>query len=137
MTFKSFKFTENQIIKYFSAANKDFKIAKKSDSNDVKFRFAYDALLKLAISVCAKEGLRVDSNRGHHKELIDELATVLKKKDIKSVGNKIRTKRNYDLYSGGLAISNKDAQEIILWIEEVFNVAEAYLKGKNNQNKLL
>lgn len=53
MTFEKFTFTPRQINKYYQAALNDLKIAAESNLPEVSFRFGYDALLKLAIALCA------------------------------------------------------------------------------------
>lgn len=137
MTFKNFEFSENQIKKYLIAAQKDYKIAISNSNDDVKFRFSYDALLKLAIAVCAQENLRVEARAGHHKELIDKLSNILKMSDIKKIGNEMRKKRNFDLYSGGPSFSSKEAKDFSDWVGDVFKKGEEYIKLKKGQNRML
>ena len=57
--FEKFKFTGGQIGNYRRSAERDLAIARKSEVSEVVFRFAYDALLKLAIAACAQNGLGV------------------------------------------------------------------------------
>jgi hypothetical protein len=68
--FEKFHFSKRQIRKYYQSAIRDLKIASNSKIPEVIFRFSYDALVKLAIAVCAKNGLRVKARKGHHIELI-------------------------------------------------------------------
>ena len=68
--FEYFRFSTIQVEKYLKSAKRDLKIADGSEIPEVAFRFCYDALLKLAIALCAKNGIRVKSRRGHHIELI-------------------------------------------------------------------
>lgn len=122
--------------RYFKSALKDFRIASQSKVPEVTFRFCYDALLKTAIAVCAQSGLRVKAQKGHHYELINKLAEFLKDQDINVIGNEMRSKRNWDLYSGGIAISRKEAAEYIGWLRIIFRRAEKYLTD-TNQSRLL
>ncbi|MFA6159770.1 MAG: hypothetical protein WC678_01620 [Parcubacteria group bacterium] len=124
--FKRFVFTKNQISKYHSSALRDFKIAKNSSENEVRFRFCYDALLKLSIAVCAKNNLRVKSRQGHHIKLIEKMAEILEDKDINIIGQEMRAKRNWDLYGGGILISEKEAKEYLKWTENIFQEADKY-----------
>jgi len=122
-----FKFSERQIENYYESAVKDYRIALKSDIQEVIFKFCYDALLKLAIAVCARNGLRVKARQGHHIELIQKIADLLKNKDIKIVGDEMRAKRNLDIYGGGVLISEKEAEEYLKWLKNIMVQAEDYL----------
>jgi len=125
--FEKFDFSIRQIKKYHQAAIKDLQIAKKVDNADVKFRFSYDALLKLAITVCAKKNLRVKARKGHHIELLRKLSIILDNKDINIIGDEMRNKRNFDLYSGGILISKKEAEEYCVWTENIFKSADSII----------
>jgi len=133
--FEKFNFTDRQVQKYYQSAWRDLKIVFDSAIPEVIFRFCYDALLKLAIAVCARENLRVKARQGHHIELIEFLARFLKDKEIITFGNEMRTKRNWDLYGGGTLISQKEAMEYQKWVEEVFEKADKYFK-KNQETFL-
>ena len=124
--FERFVFTKNQISKYHSSALRDFKIAKNSLENEVRFRFCYDALLKLSITVCAKNNLRIKSRQDHHIKLIEKMAEILKDKDINIIGQEMRAKRNWDLYGGGILISEKEAKDYLQWTENIFKEADKY-----------
>ena len=125
--FVKFNFSAIQIKKYYQAAVNDFKIARQSNIPEVIFKFSYDALLKLAIAVCAKNNLRVKARQGHHVELIKKLALILNDSDIKVIGDAMRAKRNLDLYSGGAAITPKEASEYLDWIKDIFESADEYV----------
>lgn len=125
--FNKFSFSLKQINKYYRSSIRDLNIAKKSNIPEVSFRFSYDALFKLAITICAKNGLRVKSRQGHHVELIKKLSQFLKDKEIEVLGNDMRSKRNWDLYDGGVLISIKEAKEYLGWIESIFKKADEYL----------
>lgn len=134
--FEHFKFSNKQLDNYIKSAKRDLKIATDSNVPEVAFRFCYDALLKLAIAVCAKNGLRVKSRKGHHIELITKLSEFLKDKDIEVLANEMRAKRNWDLYSGGVLISDKEAKSYVKWVSEVFQKAEGFLNGKQQGLKI-
>lgn len=122
--FEKFSFSQKQINKYYHSALGDLRIASDSTIPEVIFRFCYDALLKLAIVVCAKNGLRVKARQGHHIELIKKLAHYLKDSEIEILANEMRSKRNWDLYGGGILISAKEAKDYLKWTRLVFQKAE-------------
>lgn len=128
---EKFSFSQNQIKKYYQSAIRDLNIAKKSSIPEISFRFSYDALLKLAITFCAKNGLRIKSKQGHHIELISKLAHYFKDKEVEIIGNEMRSKRNWDLYDGGVFISIKEAKDYVNWVALIFTKAEKYLNFKN------
>lgn len=131
--FKEQEFTDRQIENYFKSALKDFKIARDSDIPEIVFKFSYDSLLKIAITVCAKNNLRVKSRVGHHIDLVEKLSEYLGDEDIFIVGNEMRKKRNFDLYSGGVSITKKEALNYKEWLKKIILQAEKYL---NTEQKL-
>ncbi len=129
--FEKFSFSKKQIQNYYKSSLRDFEIASKSDIPEVSFRFCYDSLLKLAITICAVNGLRVKARQGHHVELIEKFSTFLKDKDAEVIVNGMRSKRNWDLYGGGAITSEKEAKEYVVFAKSVFNKADNYLHQKN------
>lgn len=125
--FEKFDFTTQQIIKFWDKAVRDFRLAEQAKEIEIIFVFTYEAMLKVAISVCAKNNLRVKARRGHHIELIDKMAEILDDQDIKQVGNEIRTKRNRGLYSGGDTVSRKEADFYCKFVKQIFEKADVYL----------
>ena len=128
--FEKFSFTAGQTQGYLNTAIRDMKIADESDVPEVMFKFSYDALLKFAVALCARNGLRAKSRMGHHVALIGKLAEFLDNKEINTIGNEMRIKRNIDLYSGGTLISKKEAQEYCEWTKSVIEAS----KGKISRN---
>jgi hypothetical protein len=128
--FEKFVFSEKQVANYYKSALRDLNIARKANETEVTFRFCYDALLKLAIAVSAKNNLRVKARQGHHVKLIDKLAEILKEADIKIIGQEMRSKRNWDLYGGGIIISKKEALEYLQWVDDIFRKGEHYFNAK-------
>jgi len=114
-----FKFSPSQINRYYDSALKDFDIADKSELPEVRFRFSYDCLIKLAITVCSHHGLRVKARQGHHVELIKQLSTFLNNQDILAMAEDMRSKRNYDLYGGGGIISSKETDMYLSFLKGV------------------
>ncbi len=134
--FERFRFSEKQIDKYHKSAKRDIKIACNSHVPEVAFRFCYDALVKLSIAVCAKQDLRVKARRGHHIELIKKLSKYLDDTEIELLANEMRTKRNKDLYGGGMLISMKEAKSYVQWARQIFRTAEKYFNYKQSKLKL-
>ncbi len=122
--FEKFRFSRKQVERYYKSAKKDFKIASSYSDPEVSFRFCYDALLKLAIAVCAEKGLRAKAKRGHHRELIQKLSSFLEDNEINIVANEMRGKRNRELYNGGILISKKEAKSYLKWTRDIFKKAE-------------
>ncbi|MBU1180397.1 hypothetical protein KJ885_05645 [Patescibacteria group bacterium] len=128
--FERFSFSKRQVRKYLQSALRDFDIASASEVPEVAFRFCYDALLKLAIAVCAANGLRVKSKQGHHIELVKKLSMYLNDAEIEIMAGQMRSKRNWDLYGGGVLISQKEAKEYIVWAKEVIKNGRQYIKTR-------
>lgn len=125
--FELFSFTSSQIEKYFKAAQHDFQVAEQNNQPDVIFMFSYNGLIKLAITICAKNNLRVKSEQGHHIELIEKLSDFLNDKDIAKVGNEMRKKRNRDLYEGDIIITEKQAQEYFEYLKQIIKLVESLI----------
>ncbi|MBU3964356.1 hypothetical protein KJ562_01325 [Patescibacteria group bacterium] len=134
--FEKFCFTEKQIDRHYKSCLRDFSIASKSEIPEVAFRFCYDAIIKLSITICAKNGLRVKARAGHHIELIEKLSEFLKDKEIVIIANEMRIKRNKDLYGEGILISNIDAKDYVKWAKSVFGAADEYLFKKGSRLRL-
>lgn len=128
--FQKFKFKRNQTEKYLQAALRDLKISRKSNIAEVQFQFTYNALIKLGIALISHLGYKVKSRSGHHIKILEKTALILNDKDIYSIGNRMRKKRNVDLYDGGILISKKEAEGYRNWLKEIFIKAEVYLYDK-------
>ncbi len=122
-------FTNRQIEKYFNSALRDFKIAINSDVPEIIFKFCYDSLLKIAITICAKNNLRIKSRAGHHIKLLKKLSEYLNNEDIFIMSDGMRKKRNFDLYSGGVLISEKEALDYRKRLKKIVAQAEDYLSA--------
>jgi hypothetical protein len=124
---ENFNYSSRQIEKYFKAATKDFIIARDANLPEVSFKFAYDSLIKLAVTVCAKNRLRIKARTGHHIILLQKFSEFLKNPDIEIFGNKMRSKRNRDLYDGGIFIDSKEVKEYVSWLNNVVQETKDYL----------
>lgn len=126
--FKKFHFDKSQISDYLNSAQNSLKIAKESNVPEIMFKFSYEALIKLGIYLIAKEGFRVRSVPGHHIKILEKMSQLLQNQEIFDIGNKIREKRNADLYDGCIAFSEKDSKEILEFVEKIFRMP-SYFNG--------
>lgn len=125
--FEKFNFSKRQIQLYCKSALKDLKIAKNSDVPEVIFHFCYNSLIKFAIVLCTVNNLRIKSRQGHHIELIEKLSEYLGDKEIIIIGNEMRSKRNWDLYGGGIVISKKESKEYLEWTQNISKNVQKYI----------
>lgn len=116
--FDDFKFSGEQIKKNFDNALKDLKIAKEDKIAEVKFDYAYKALIKAGIALASFYGKKVKSVPGHHIKMIEAIAEALNDDSINDAGNAMRSKRNIDFYGGGIDISEKEYREFLSFAEE-------------------
>lgn len=117
--FIRFNFTKIQVEKNLQNAMKDFGIAKKDTILEVKFNYAYTALIKAGIALLSFYKVKIKSVPGHHIKIIEKTSEILKNESIADIGNIMRSKRNLDLYSGGVEITEKECREYIKFIDEV------------------
>jgi len=117
--FEKFTFTREQIKKYFDSAKESLKIAESTGIPEVIFKFSYDALIKMGLTLIAFKGYRIKSRDGHHMKILQSLSVVLNDSDIEAIGNKMRRQRNMDLYDGGIMITEKQSKEYRQFVKEV------------------
>lgn len=125
--FEQFNYSKLQIGKYFEAAANDLRLAKSTNEPELVFYACYNLVVKTAMAVCAKNNLRVKSRVGHHVELINKLAECLNDPEIEVVADKMRTKRNRDLYDGGAITSEKEANFYLSFCENLIDKTDSYL----------
>lgn len=126
--FAKFKFTNEQISRYLDNALRDMKIAKEDSHSEVKFNYAYNALIKGGIALLAAEGsVKVRSVSGHHVKIIEKTAEVLCDESIMTVANAMRMKRNEDFYGGGIYISEKESGEYLEFVEGVIKKIKEHI----------
>jgi hypothetical protein len=119
--FKKQQFTAKQIEGFLDSAQHDLDIACHDNYLEVRFTFSYQALLKAAIALIAKIGnVKVRSVPGHHVRLLEKMSDILNDKDIVTIGDAMRIKRNRDLYGGTDHILGE--KEVAEYIEFVKNV---------------
>lgn len=117
--FTEFKFTAEQIKKNLKNAGRDIDIAQKDEILDVKFNYTYTALLKLGITLLSFYHRKIKSVPGHHVKIIDKLSEILKNEDIADLGNVMRSKRNRDLYDGGIEVTSKECDEYLSFVKDI------------------
>lgn len=125
--FEKFNFSLAQVNKYHQAAVRDFSIIKLNSAPEIIFVICYQVIIKEAVAICAKNNLRVKSRTGHHRALINKLATLLQDKEIEAVADKMRAKRNRDLYDGGLPTSRKEADYYWHFCQDLIKRVDDYL----------
>ena len=126
--FQKFDFSKEDIKQYFENAIRDLSIAKKDKIPEVKFTYAYQALIKAGITLIARAGnVKVRSTPGHHIKILERMSDVLKDESILTLGNAMRTKRNLDFYSGGEIITEKEATEYLDFVASVIKEIEKKL----------
>ncbi len=130
--FQKEKFENKTIVKYFRNAAKDLGIAFRSKEPEVIFNFSYSALVKIGIVLIAICGYRVKSRVGHHIKILEKLSQILNDKNIEIIGDKMRKKRNLDLYEGGIIIAQKEAEDYLDFTKRIIKKAEAYLKNQKS-----
>lgn len=123
--FQKLQFTEAQIRQYFDSAKRDLDIAEHSNIAEVRFKFAYDALIKIGIALIAKQGYKVRSQPGHHVKILEKLSQITGDTDVEILGNKMRQDRNKDFYEGGTIITDKETKEYLGFVKTVFDKAQS------------
>ncbi|OIP75447.1 MAG: hypothetical protein AUK06_01795, partial [Parcubacteria group bacterium CG2_30_36_18] len=111
-------------------AAKDLGIAIRSKEPEVIFNFSYSALVKIGIVLIAACGYRVRSRVGHHIKILEKLTQILQDKNIEIIGDRMRKKRNLDLYEGGIIISQKEAKDYLDFTKRIIKKAGEYLKNQ-------
>jgi len=117
--FKKFAFTKDQIAVNIRNAKRDFEIAKNDVYIEVRFTYAYNALIKAGIALLSKNGLRVRSVPGHHIKIVESLSRLLKDEEIRIIGDQMREKRNVGFYLGGTAVTEKECGEYLEFVGRI------------------
>jgi len=73
-------------------------------------------------------GVKFRSVPGHHVKILEKTSEILNDKDVLTLGNAMRTKRNLDFYSGGEVISEKEAQDYFRFVEGIVARVEQVLE---------
>lgn len=126
--FTKFTFSRDQVEKNLASALRDLSIANKTDILDVKFNYAYAALIKGGIAILSHRQLKTKSIPGHQAKIIEYLARFLNDNSIEILGNVMRQKRNQDFYSGGIDVTEKECKEYLDFVERVLGDLEKRIR---------
>ena len=75
--FRKFTFTETQCLRNIKNSQKDIDIAKKDKFLDVRFNYAYSALIKCGIALLSFYSQKVRSVPGHHVKILEKMAEII------------------------------------------------------------
>jgi uncharacterized protein (UPF0332 family) len=128
--FTKFNFTEGQIQNNFRNASRDLNIAKKDRILEVKFNYAYTALIKAGIALLSFYGVKIRSVPGHHVKIIEKMAQLIEDDAVADMGNLMRSKRNLDLYAGGIEVTEKECREYLKFVDEVLKKVRNIIVGQ-------
>ncbi|MBI2095748.1 MAG: hypothetical protein HYT89_06235 [Candidatus Omnitrophica bacterium] len=106
-------FKKSQVAGYLKKAFRDLEIARGDRFTEVRFTYAYQALIKVGIALLAREGMKVRAVPGHHIRILEAMSDILKDGDIFAIGNAMRMKRNEDLYGSEEFVSEKESDEYL------------------------
>ncbi|MBU1087129.1 MAG: hypothetical protein KKD05_06375 [Candidatus Omnitrophica bacterium] len=126
--FRKFTFADQQTLGNIENSQKDINIAQKDKFLDVRFNYAYSALIKCGIALLSFYSQKVRSVPGHHVKILEKMAEILGDERISIIGNLMRTKRNIDLYSGGIEVTKKECEEYISLVQDVFKKVSKIIK---------
>jgi len=126
--FTRFDFTNEQVMRNLLNAQRDLSIARRDRIPEVKFNYAYSALLKAGMALLSHHRLKVKSVPGHHVKIIEYLAGKLGDESIAEIGNVMRNKRNLDLYAGGTDVTGKECAEYFALVEKVVSKVKGIIE---------
>lgn len=69
--------------------------------------------------IAGEKGLKVRSVSGHHIKILELMSQILKDDTIYDIGNAMRMKRNFDLYGGGIFVSEKESIDYYKFTEKL------------------
>ncbi len=128
--FQKFDFSPEEMQRLLDGAARDLEIAEKGNFIEVRFTYAYQALLKSGIALIAREkGLKVRAVPGHHVQVLSGLSLLLKAPRIEVIGNAMRMKRNTDLYGGGEFFSDKQVDDYLKFVTGVVKSVQVRCKA--------
>lgn len=126
--FKKQEFTKDQIQQYYRNALRDLDIAVRDTFLSVKFNYTYTAFMKAGIALLAFHQVKARSVPGHHVKIIEKTGEILEDEDVLTFGNIMRSKRNMDLYDGGIMVTKKEYKEYYDFTKKVFTKIRKYIK---------
>ena len=119
-----------EIENLFKIVERDLKDARAGVSADWRFGIAYNAALKLCTVLLFAEGYRAEKGLQHYRT-IQALPKILgaEKSDDASYLDACRSKRNTVEYDLAGAATDKDAEELIDYVESLRVDVVDYLKA--------
>ena len=130
--FQHTAFEKPQIEQFFKKAKKNLEIAKDSKHNEVVLHFCYNSIIQLGISMIAEKGYKIRGIPGYHVKLLETMANLLDCRDEIDYLQKIRHKRNIDMYEGGSALTDKQSVDLLHMTESLFKKYNARNKKTGN-----
>ncbi len=127
--FVRFSFSREQVEQNLASAFRDLEIAEKDPILDVKFTYAYMALIKGGIALFAHHQIRIKSIPGHQAKIIEKMAQMLNDETIEILGDAMRLKRNQDFYAGGIEVTEKECQEYLDFVKGVLRKIREIIRG--------
>lgn len=88
---------------------------------EVKFNYAYTALIKGGVALLSLHGFKIRSIPGHHVKILEKMGEILKDDSVAAIGNVMRSKRNVDLYAGGIEVTEKECREYIEFVDKILH----------------
>ena len=119
--FIRFNFSKEQIKKNLDNALKDLRIAKDDKILEVRFNYAYTAIIKSGIALLSFYGKKAKSVPGHHVKMIEKISEILSDVSINDIANIMRSKRNLDFYAGGIVVTEKECAEYLKFADAILN----------------
>ena len=118
--FRKVKLTKSQIGGYLKNAYRDLTIAGRDSFVEVRFTYAYQALIKGGIALIATVGhVKVRAVPGHHIKILESVSEILRDPDIFTLGNAMRMKRNEGLYGDAGRVTETEAAEYLIFVKSV------------------
>jgi len=131
--FAPFAFNEDQIERNLNNAFRDIDIARRDTILEVKFNYTYTAFLKLGIALISFYQRRIRSAPGHHAKVIEKMAEILQDEMVFDIGNVMRSKRNKDMYAGGVEITEKECKGFLAFVEGIAARVKNAIQDKNTE----
>jgi len=137
---KSQKIDFGQIRSFIKGAVDKINKAEKVLNIDeqIAFQMAYESMLRGSLGFMLSYGKRPRSTVGHHKIIIDFTSEKLGKdyKNIISIFNLARRKRNELIYEPNGLITKKEAFEILVSARKYLRIISEDIENRHPQLKL-
>ena len=105
----------------FRNARQDWERVQAMDDPAIICRIDYDCIIKFGVAALCKEGYRVRSVPGHHRIILEAMVDLMELKKEYEYLDRLRKKRNLELYSGGAEFTQKEADTLLALLQEIFH----------------